>query len=295
MWILSYAIAMALGRLACLNHRDRFGFSIGLVTHADIFERPKGTYDLWKTLFYRNVTPKAYFESDIIVALSPHMAKCAIEGGAGAHRVRLVPNGLVPREIGISSNEQYQHTPPSTVAKLLYVGRLSVEKGVDILVEAAAILRKSNVKFSLKIVGEGREKEALIRAVSKLGLEDCVQFVPFMERVKLGDLYRSADITVIPSRSEPFGLTVAESMVAGTPVVGTSVGGIPYLVEDDVTGAVVSSENPQALADAIALWIRRLATSDKKRERAFARFTQEYSWQMIGQKLSQAINEAPRR
>jgi glycosyltransferase involved in cell wall biosynthesis len=135
-------------------------------------------------------------------------------------------------------------------ARLLAVGRLSGEKGFDILLETVHRLIGEGRKVTLDIVGTGPEKVTLEELVSRLGLQRHVflrGYVPFGE--DLLDYYRQADVFVLPSRSgEGVPQVLLEAMANGTPAVAAAVEGIPYLVDDGENGLLVPSEDPDALA-----------------------------------------------
>src|SRR6185436_16340970 len=145
--------------------------------------------------------------------------------------------------------------PPPTSSngalRLLYVGRLSVEKGVEHLIDACAEVRHCGIAFELSVVGTGPLEQALKRRISVAGLGNCVRLLGALPRQSLGSHYRAADALCVPSLSEPLATVILESLVVGTPVIGTRVGGTPYIVEDGVNGLLVPAGDPSALARAI--------------------------------------------
>ena len=141
----------------------------------------------------------------------------------GARDARVIPSGVeVPADV----------PAPDEPPHVLYVGRLSEEKGVRDLAEAAAGL-------PLVVVGDGP-----LRAV----LPQAVGFVPHDE---LGPYYERASVVVVPSRREGYGVTAREAMAYGRPVVATAVGGLPDAIEDGVTGLLVPPGDPAALRGAL--------------------------------------------
>ena len=142
-------------------------------------------------------------------------------------------------------------TQPST-PQILYVGRLSAEKGVDNLLRAASILARDNRPFTLRIVGSGQEETSLRGLAADLGIESHVEWAG---RVSHGpDLFKefdSATVFVLPSLSEGSPAAIAEAMARGIPVVASRVGGIPDLVKENETGLLVDAGDSRQLADAI--------------------------------------------
>ncbi len=167
--VMCHGHAVAAITAGALKHKE--GIPYALVTHGDIFDRPKGTYDPRLTWFYKKVTPRAYKNADLIIALSPHMKDLAISGGAKPKRVIVIPNGINPEEIGLVNEQSHPQISINEIRfELLYLGRLSVEKGVDILIEACGLLKKESIDFRLRIGGNGPEKERLEEQIKILGL-----------------------------------------------------------------------------------------------------------------------------
>jgi colanic acid/amylovoran biosynthesis glycosyltransferase len=162
----------------------------------------------------------------LVVAASQSLAEAARE--LGARDVRVVPSGVaIPESVG----------PPEEPPHVLYVGRLSAEKGVLELVEAARGL-------PLRVVGDGP-----LRAQ----VPDAVGFVPPGE---LGPWYERAAIVAVPSRREGYGVVAREAMAWGRPVVATAVGGLLDAVVDGETGLLVPPRNVAALRAALERLLR---------------------------------------
>jgi D-inositol-3-phosphate glycosyltransferase len=136
---------------------------------------------------------------------------------------------------------------------LLFVGRIQPLKAPDILLRAAAHLAEDPALAGrLQVVilgapsGSGLARPHFLEALrSELQLDDVVQFRPPAPRDVVADYYRAADITVVPSYNESFGLVALESQACGTPVVAAAVGGLPTAVADDVSGVLVDGHEPQ--------------------------------------------------
>ena len=105
--------------------------------------------------------------------------------------------------------------------------------------------------------------ESLQRLAAELGLLDCVRFVPPVPQEELPHWYRAADLTVVPSYSESFGLVAVESQACGTPVVAAAVGGLCTAVADGVSGVLIDGHDPRQYADVLG----DLARDPDRRER----------------------------
>lgn len=149
---------------------------------------------------------------------------------------------------------------------LLFVGRIQPLKAPDVLLRAAAsmVARDPELRDRLRIVivggpsGTGlAEPEQQQKLAGALGIADLTQFERPVHQERLADYYRAADLTVVPSYTESFGLVAVESQACGTPVVAASVGGLRTAVADGVSGALVPGHDPRDYAATIAGLIRR--------------------------------------
>jgi D-inositol-3-phosphate glycosyltransferase len=141
---------------------------------------------------------------------------------------------------------------------LLYVGRFDPIKGIDRLLEAAAHLQHIPRLRLVIIGGDGPdtiEYQNLQKMTRKLGIQNAVSFIGRIEQENLPPYYSAADVLVVPSYYESFGLVGLESLACGTPVVATEAGAMRSIVQDGQTGQIVSHANPRSLAQAIETFI----------------------------------------
>jgi glycosyltransferase involved in cell wall biosynthesis len=136
------------------------------------------------------------------------------------------------------------------MVKIGAVSRLSEEKGIQYLVQSIPVIAKQFSNFKIYIAGDGECREQLERLVESLAVPSHVKFLGHLNDVQA--FLKQIDLFVQPSRSESLGVAVMEAMSMGLPVVATRVGGIPEIVANNVTGLLVPSQNPEALAKAIS-------------------------------------------
>jgi D-inositol-3-phosphate glycosyltransferase len=171
---------------------------------------------------------------------------------------------------------------------LLFVGRIQPLKGADVAVQALAALEMSDAR--LVVVGgpSGREGTAELRRVKALvadhGLSDRVRFVPPQPHDGLAAFYRAADVCLVPSRSESFGLVALEAAACGTPVVAAAVGGLCTLVDHGDTGFLVEGRDPAAYAERVEHLLRQPSVAAAM-GRAAASRAQWYSWSIAAARL----------
>jgi len=159
---------------------------------------------------------------------------------------------------------------------VLYVGRLAREKGVDRLLDAFGQVADRVPRAVLVVAGDGPERAALQARAAALGLSARVQFRGWVDPQAVDSLIGESTVVVLPSRSEAFGLVALEAAALARPVVAFAVGGLPEVIEDGVTGRIVDSETPSALAEALVDLLRSPALAagmgQAARDRVAARF-----------------------
>ncbi|MCZ6508858.1 MAG: glycosyltransferase family 4 protein [Acidobacteria bacterium] len=135
---------------------------------------------------------------------------------------------------------------------LLFVGRLRIRKGLEVLFAALARLESAGQAPGLVIVGDGEHRRALETAVERFGLGEKVEFLGRRDAVTVRQLLRRCRALVVPSTYEGMPLVILEAMEASVPVIASRVSGIPDVVSDRVTGWLVPPEDPVALAEAVS-------------------------------------------
>ncbi len=202
----------------------------------------------------------------------------------------MVPNGVNPhvydgleKEDLRSARLKYALTHEKIV---LYVGRLVYEKGIHILINAIPkILVKVDAKFV--IVGSGYMQEQLSNIVRSMGLEHKVLFTGFVDEESLLRLQKVADVSVVPSLFEPFGIVALEAMAAKSPVVVSDTGGLSEIVNHDVTGVKVYPNNTDSLAWGITKILLDDNFRNRIRENAHKVILEKYDWDKIAQRTRQ--------
>ena len=157
-------------------------------------------------------------------------------------RMRLIQNGIDVERFCTECNTF--NTPPTIVA----AGRLSREKGFDVLIKALHLLAGTQKHFKCLIAGDGPEKTSLLALRDNLGLGEKIDFPGYVRDI--APLMKTCDLLVLPSHHEGLPLSLLEAMASGLPVIASAVGGIPNLLTPD-KGWVVPPANPEVLAATI--------------------------------------------
>jgi D-inositol-3-phosphate glycosyltransferase len=214
--------------------------------------------------------------------------------GASPRKISIVPGGVNLETFVPGSREAArQRLGLGQEPTLLFVGRIQRLKGIDVLVRAAAALRDEIGPLRVLIVGgtgqqsseETRELHRIQEIVGQLQLGTTVQFVGAVEQTRLADFYRAADVTVMPSTYESFGLVAVESMACGTPVVASRVGGLATVVRDGENGALVPWRDPLLFADRIRGILTDPDLAGMMREEAL-KTAHQYSWDTAAERTA---------
>ncbi len=231
-------------------------------------------------LFYLHRRMGLYRLVDRYVAPTKFMRDCLVRAGFPAEHVRVLPFGIDVRTIVPSSEDD---------GFVLFTGRLSEEKGAQVLVRAAREL--PHVRFVF--VGRGPE-EPRLRHMAE-GLSN-VTFAGFQSGEALWEFYRRARCVVVPSLfQEVFGLSALEAMAVGKPVIASHVGGLPEVVEDRLTGFLVRPGSVQEIAEAVDRLMRHpleaQALGRAGRQRVEEVFSLERHWEGLKALYGEVIRE----
>jgi len=236
------------------------------------------TYEAWKVICCSN-----YMTSHVRWAF-----------GLPNDKLVMVPNGVNTEmydkinQSGLSEFRRKYALPEEKI--VLFVGRLVYEKGVHVLVNAIPrIIDKVNAKFV--IVGNGYMKDQLLSIVKSMGLEHKVLFAGFLDEADLVKLQKCADVSVVPSLFEPFGIVALEAMAAQSPVVVSDTGGLSEIVDHDLTGVKVYPNNPDSLAWGITRVLLDSNYSTSLRINAYKKVREKYNWDRIAVETMKVYEE----
>ncbi len=212
-------------------------------THADQGRGSSGG------LVYARLMARATLRpADRVVADTHLEAELLARWGVAPERIVVVPNGIDLAEFRQLERDRSASRPPT----ILFVGRLYPEqKGLGPLLEAFALVAPEK-RAELRLVGEDWGGADLVRRLAAArGVAERVVLRGPLSRAALLEEYAAADLLVLPSLFEPFGIVLLEAMAAGLPVVASRVGGVPEVVEEDRTALLVPPGDPLALARAL--------------------------------------------
>lgn len=198
-------------------------------------------------------------------------------------RIDVIPNGIdtSPYEAPYDKDAFRARFALKNEKLVLYVGRLVQEKGVGLLAEAIPrVLHDIDAKFV--IVGEGYMKDQIVKRVDEMGVARKTYIPGFLDTNTVRLLFRTADVCVIPSLYEPFGIVALEAMAARTPIVTTGAGGLGEILEHDMSAFIV---NPtvESIAGGIKRVLSNTTYANSLRQIAYDRVSSLYKWSAIAE------------
>jgi glycosyltransferase involved in cell wall biosynthesis len=243
---------------------------------------------------WRELALEGVRKTPAVIAISRQVAADTSElYDVPREKIRLIMNGFdesifhtmvldrttVLHEFGIGE-------PPR--ALIMFVGKLTKFKGIDVLLDAAAIYEAALPGVMTLIIGEGELHDQLRLRAADLHLKQ-VHFLGQQPQSEIARLLNVADLSIVPSRVEPFGLVAVEALACGTPVVATNAGGLPDFINQDV-GWLVEVDDPDGLAQAVIEAVQSDARS-KKGLFAADYASQHFAWSQQVDKMVDVYHE----
>lgn len=209
--------------------------------------------------------------------------------GVSPDRIGVIPCGVNPELFSpVDRDEARKETGLGDGMIILYVGRIDPLKGIANLIKAFSYL-EDNQKVRLAIIGGGEsnreETGHLIELAQELGVEDRILFTGTVSQDRMPFYYSAADVCVIPSFYESFGLVALESLSCGTPIVANDVGDLRNIVRQGETGYVIDSNDPEQLVEKISLVLKR-PQDGKEPVLSIRESVKEFAWVNIAEALA---------
>ncbi|MDK2781480.1 MAG: hypothetical protein PWR13_508 [Archaeoglobi archaeon] len=256
-----------------------------LTTHSISF-----AYDstFWKLLGFSIPIFRYYLDrAHRIIAVS-RAAKAFIEHFTSSP-ISVIPNGVnTEKFFPAKDKEELKEKFGIKGDVVLYVGRMSYRKGAHVLLNAFSSIQDA----TLVMVGTG-EMLPFLRAQAKmLGIEKRVIFTGYVDEERLSEIYRMADIFVLPSiTSEAFGVVLLEAMASGVPVIASDTGGIREILAESGAGLLVTPENELELRKAIKKLLKSPNLRERYAERGRELAERKYSWEVIVPRIEELYKE----
>jgi glycogen(starch) synthase len=231
-----------------------------------------------------------------VIACSGFMADQVVElFDLDRSAVRVIGNGIDPSGWvpDPSLVARYRDELASADGPLLaFAGRLVHEKGLQELIKALPLLRSDHPGVRLAVAGTGHDLEEQQDRARRYGVEDRIAWLGFVGEHDLAALFGAADVVVVPSLYEPFGLVALEAQAVGTPVAVSDTGGLRDLVTSGETGERFTTQSPAAIADAVQALLADPARAARMAGAAQKRAAEEFSWQHVAEAVCEVYCSA---
>jgi glycogen synthase len=271
----------------------RFRAPFVATIHATEFGRHQGWVDKHPQSYIHGVERWMANRADRVITCSAYMREHVADVyGLEESRIAVIPNGIDPSELVPVAD---LHTLRSRFARpdeklVLLVGRLVYEKGFQLALEAlpGLIQRVGDVRFL--VAGSGTAEGELREQATALGLDAHGTFLGWIGDDVLHSLYRIADLTVVPSIYEPFGLVALEAMASGCPCLVADTGGLREVVPNEDVGLRFRSRDPRSLAS----MAERLLTDEELRDRLVAEASEHvlsFDWADVARQVGEVYTE----
>ncbi len=232
----------------------------------------------------------------VVVATLAELTQLRFLYKANARKLVVIPPGVdVSHFYPIPSDEAklYVGLKPED-RMVLFVGRIEPLKGVDTLIQAMSSLQlKDDQRVHLAIIGGdpsaspqemSAEMARLQKLCDDLSVGQTVVFLGKRDQDKLPYYYSAAELVVMPSHYESFGMVALEAMACGTPVIASEVGGLAYLVKDGETGFTIPDQEPDTLCEKIS-WLLNDRDMHESMSRRAVEYAQDYAWENIAKQI----------
>ena len=274
----------------------RFRAPFVCTIHATEFGRHQGWVDKHPQSYIHGVERWMANRADRVITCSAYMREHVADVyGLEESRIAVIPNGIDPSElVPVDDLETLRSRFAQPDEKLvLLVGRLVYEKGFQLALEAlpGLIERVGNVRFL--VAGSGTAEGELREQATALGLDPHGTFLGWIGDDVLHSLYRIADLTVVPSIYEPFGLVALEAMASGCPCLVADTGGLREVVPNEDVGLRFRSRDPRSLAS----MAERLLTEEELRDRLVAEASEHvlsFDWADVARQVGEVYTELVR-
>jgi phosphatidylinositol alpha-1,6-mannosyltransferase len=217
-------------------------------TPGNVYERiaVSNPYDWSTTQVYKLATAVAGRRCAGVIAISRYMRAWWIASGAPHERITVIPHGTDAEYFRPVPDARARLGIPEREQMILYAGRLSPEKNVELAIRVVAAQVADHPQLRLRIAGAGPIEGSLRQLAAELGVADRVLFLGWVDRALLPVYYSAADVFLLPAHSEALGRVILEAMACGCFVAAPDVSGPPDIITDGVTGALVRPRNVSA-------------------------------------------------
>ncbi|MBI3591348.1 MAG: glycosyltransferase family 4 protein [Candidatus Melainabacteria bacterium] len=234
--------------------------------------------DVYHT-FTHSLTKSIWNNSSHLVANSTSLMELCKQFSP-KQSVEVITNG-VDTEVFYPGSKK--NNSQNNEVQLLYISRLTWQKGIETLIHALGILKARGItNYKLTVAGDGHLKEPMFSLIDKYQIRDKVNYLGWKNLEELPDIYRTADIFILPSVMEGMPSVVLQAMATGLPIIASRVKGFEEILEENINGLTAEYNNPREFADAIEKLIKVTELREKMSRSSFEK-ARKFSWESIAE------------
>ena len=264
--------------------KEKYKKSLIITAHGfDVYDLP------FRNSFWMEKIKRTLLYSDHIITVSRRNFKILVEKlSVSSSKISIIPNGFDPKLFKILSKEEARVRLglPLNRKIILNVGNLIPVKGQKYLIQAMKIVRKMKKDIKLYIIGDGPLKNKIKKYIKELGLQDIVELIGAKSHGEIPLWMNAADLLVLPSLSESFGIVQIEAMACGKPVVSTYNGGSEEIIISKDYGLLCKPADPEDLAKKILTALEK--EWDRKKIR---KYSEQFTWDSITSNIIKVYNK----
>lgn len=269
--------------LVCHDYKANFfgwiatrGSGIKLIAHFRGY-----TWEDKKVKFYNAVNAWMLRRMKTVLAVSEKSSRILQSMGVPENVIRVIPNAIEDYKLVLPDWPREVAEGKTLIG--VCAGRLSAEKGQDVLVRAAASIKEKAPAFRIDIYGHGPEEVRLKKMTEELGVSDNIRFCGFVDNIL--PILKESDFMILPSRSEGMPNILLEAWSQKLAVISTTVGGVPEMIEDGVNGALSPPEDPERLGKVLLKMLQNRPELAKLGETGYETVRARYSYTVQGNLL----------
>lgn len=245
----------------------------------------------WRLDIYHTLTrflSKSIWNNSSHIIANGNSLKETCKRFSPEQEIEIISNGV---DTELFYPDKNKH-PGTNEVQLLFISRLMPQKGIDILIKACNVLNTKGItNYKLTIVGEGHLKGLMFSLIDRFNLKKKINFLGWKDLEELPEIYRRADIFILPSVMEGMSSVVLQAMASGLPIVASRVKGFEEVVEENINGLFAEYNNPNQFAEAIEKLIKSPELREKMSKQSIEK-SKQFSWENIAKKYLEFYKKA---
>ena len=266
-------------------------FNIPYITSALGADVPGFNIGDWRLDVYHSLTKfitKSIWNNSSFIVANSNSLKESCNKFSPTHNVKVITNGVDGEIFYPLRDKNYSENS----INLLYVSRLTLQKKIGVLIKACAILNtRGTTNFKLTVVGDGHLKNEMFQKIKEYKIENKVNFSGWKNLEELPDIYRNADVFILPSVMEGMSSVALQAMACGLPIIASRVQGFEQVLEDNVNGLFAEYNNPDDFANAIEKLIKSKELREKMSKKSMEK-SKDFLWGNIAKQYLELYEKA---